>query len=223
MSSDSTGKIAFVKALDLLPVGHIEFIKALSKVRNIVAHSAQNLGFDLVEHFKSVTAKKSPRDVEKLTDTWSFGTSVSGEKSPPEALARWIMTVTTKGPLPKEIKLSRRALFLIHKPKVTILWSALQILDAIAICNWYGPQIWRFFMHMHPDERKECEEWVHEVFGKAKVGDPELPERIAQKFERLNPGVRIRRDDDGQPNLQSLAAAWSVETKRRIKEDAEKD
>ena len=83
--------------------------------------------------------------------------------------------------------------------------------------------MWNFLMHMHPDDRKECEDWVHDVFGKAKVGDPKLPERIAQKFERLNPGVRIKRDTDGQPELRSLAAAWVVERKRLMKEWAKEE
>ena len=62
MSGEATGKIAFVKALNLLPNGHIEFIKALSKIRNEVVHSVQNVSFDLVEHFKA----KKPKDLKHL-------------------------------------------------------------------------------------------------------------------------------------------------------------
>lgn len=217
MSSEDTGKIAFVKALNLLPNGHIEFIKALSKIRNTVAHSIRNVDFDLVAHFKNTPPKK----LKQLTDLWAFGFSVAGEEHHHEPLARWIMTINMKRPLPNGV--SVRSLFLMQHPKKVILWSALNILDAISMCNWGGPQMWNFLMHMHHDDRKECEDWVHDVFGKAKVGDPKLPERIAQKFERLNPGVRIKRDTDGQPELKSLAAAWVVERKRLMKEWAEEE
>ena len=66
--------------------------------------------------------------------------------------------------------------------------------------------------------QKECEDWVHELFARAKVGDPELPEQMARKFEQLMPHVRVARDDDGQPILESLAAAMS-ERRRQILEN----
>jgi len=137
MSSEATGKIAFVKALNLLPNGHVEFIKALSKIRNDVVHSVRNVSFDLVDHFKARTAKLPPKKLKEMTDLWVFGCSVSGEEHEP--LARWIITIKTKSQLPKGI--SGRSLYLAQQPKMVILWSALNILDAISMCNWGGPQM----------------------------------------------------------------------------------
>lgn len=91
-------------------------------------------------------------------------------------------------------------------PKITILWSALAILEAISLCNMFGPQIWAFLMEC--EDPKECEDWVHALFARAKTGDPKVPESLARKFEFLVPGVRVIRDPDGQPDLESLAAAF---------------
>ena len=180
MSNTRTGKLAFVKALNLLPSRHIQFVHKLSELRNMIAHRIQNTGINLIEYFKTATANLAPKDLRKVGDLWGFGISIVGEKYDYEPLARHIMTIKPQKVLPRGAKISR-SLYLIHKPKVVILWSALQILDAISICNFYGPQMWSFLMEC--EDQKGCEDWVHQIFDRAKVGDPRLPERIAQKFE----------------------------------------
>jgi len=221
MSNTKTGKLAFVRALNLLPAGHIQFMRKLSELRNVIAHKIQNTGINLVETFKAETAKLTPKQLRKFGDLWGFGVRVAGETYDHEPLARYIMNIdgtlkeTLPEPLPKGGGVSR-SLFVILAPKIVILWSAFQVLDAISLCNWYGPQMWSFLMEC--EDRKDCEDWVHELFNKAKVGDPQLPERIAQKFEHLNPGVRVGRDEDGQPDLESLAAAFRVARQRLLDE-----
>lgn len=217
MSNTKTGKIAFVQALRLLPAGHILFVRKLSELRNAIAHKIQNTSINLVEYFKAETAKLQPNARRRIGDLWGFGIRVTGEKYASEKLARHFLDIggNLAHPLPTTLPKGStlgRALMLILIPKLVICWSALQILDAISLCNWYGPQMWSFLLEC--GDRKDCEDWVHEVFAKAKIGDPGLPERIAQKFERLHPGVRIRRDEDGQPDLESMAAAFRIEQKR---------
>jgi len=38
LSNAKTGKLAFVKALNLLPAAHVQFIRSLSELRNELAH-----------------------------------------------------------------------------------------------------------------------------------------------------------------------------------------
>jgi hypothetical protein len=119
-------------------------------------------------------------------------------------LAHHVMRIEPKSEIPQGLKLQRIHV-LLAQPKLAILWSALAILEAMSLCNLFGPQMWTFLMNC--DDRKECEDWVHQLFDRAKVEGADLPEKMAQKFERL-PGVRIERDTDGQPILESLAAGF---------------
>jgi hypothetical protein len=47
--------------------------------------------------------------------------------------------------------------------------------------------MWTFVMKC--SDRKECEDWVHQLFERAKIEDANLPEKAAQKFERLPGGT----------------------------------
>ena len=49
------------------------------------------------------------------------------------------------------------------------------------------------------------------------MGDANLPEKAAQKFERI-PGVRIERDTDRQPIFESLAAGFYLWKQKVLEE-----
>jgi hypothetical protein len=185
ISKPQTGKVAFIRALDLLPVGHTKFIENLSKIRNQLAHKIGNAGFTFAEYFQ--------RERERLSEK-QF------------AALGHVMRIESKSELPKGFKLHRIHV-LLAQPKLAILWSALAILEAMSLCNLFGPQMWIFVMQC--SDRKECEDWVHDLFERAKVGDANLPEKAAQKSERI-PGVRIERDTDGQPIFESLVSGFYV-------------
>ncbi len=215
MSNTKTGKLAFIKALSLLPSGHIQFLRSLSELRNALVHNVQNVAVGLVEYFQLEAANWAPRDLKKLGNRWAFGIKVAGEEYQSEPLARFSLTIAVKEKLPVGVAFDR-AHFFLAKPKESIWWTALAVLDAISLCNAYGPQIWSFLMEC--EERKDREDWVHELFARAKLDDPTLPEQMAQKFERLMPGVRVARDDDGQPILESLAAAMDRRRRKLLEE-----
>jgi len=199
----------------LLPVGHIKFIENLSQIRNQLAHRISNANFTFAEYFNAKEKKVSGNQRTALGDLWAFGVEIAGVEYSHEPLARQVMRFN----VPPEVKKGRgpsRTDILLAEPKVTILWSALAVLEAMSICNLFGPQTWKFVMKC--DDQRECEEWVHALFERAKVEDKDLPEKTAQKFERI-PGVRITRDSDGQPILESLAAglyAWRLKVLQEL-------
>jgi hypothetical protein len=201
MSRPQTGKLAFIRGLNLLPIGHTKFIEKLSQIRNQLAHKIGNAGFTFAEHFRHERERLSEKQFTALGDLWAFGFVIAGQDYEP--LAHHVMRIEGK-PKIEGFKLQRIHV-LLADPKLAILWSALAILEAMSLCNLFGPQMWTFLMDC--DDRKECEDWVHQLFDRAKVEGADLPEKMAQKFERL-PGVRIERDTDGQPILESLAAGF---------------
>ena len=206
LSNTKTGKLALIKALNLLPTAHIQFVRKLSELRNALAHKVENVNVDLVEYFRKKTAEYTPNDLRKFTDQWAFAIKVQGENYSNEPIARFSVTFPAKEQASTGRALDR-ARILLGAPKHAIWATALAVLDAISLCNRYGPQMWSFLMEC--ECQKDCEDWVHELFARAKVGDPELPEQMARKFEQLMPHVRVARDDDGQPVLESLAAAYN--------------
>lgn len=58
VSDRKRGKLAFVKALDLLPSEHRGFIQRLSEIRNMLAHGVRNVDFDLSAYWKGLDPKK---------------------------------------------------------------------------------------------------------------------------------------------------------------------
>ena len=214
MSKPQTGKVAFIRALNLLPVGYTKFIENLSRIRNLLAHKIGNAGFTFAGHFKHERERLSEKQFAALGDLWAFGFYIVGEEYGHEPLAHHVMRIESKSELPKGVKLQRIHM-LLAQPKIAILWSALAILEAISLCNLFGPQMWTFVMKC--SDRRECEDWVHELFERAKVGDANLPEKAAQKFERI-PGVRIERDTDGQPIFESLAAGFYLWKQKVLEE-----
>lgn len=200
------GKLAFIKALNLLPDGHVQFLRELGKLRNDFAHKVQNVTLTLVDYFKNTTANHKPKELQKFADRWAFGLRVEGEEYTTDPLARFSLNLKPPSEIPMEVTCNRASV-LCGKPKEFIWFTARAVLDAISLCNRYGPQTWDFSIEC--EDRKDCEDFIHEVFEKAKIGDSKLPERMAQKFAHLHPGVRIRHDVDGQPDLVSMAAAFA--------------
>jgi len=204
MSNTKTGKFAFVKALDLLPKAHLDFIRELSELRNQLVHFVKNVSFNITEHF-SEKRKRSTRDADarKLADRWGFALQ-DGDK-PPEAVARYHFKIKGKMKDQTSEALQTRETIFFLNPKPVILMSAMAILDAISMSNRYGPHIWTFLM--------ECEDRAHfikkaeDIFAKAKVGNPDYPFEVKEILERHNPDLKVKLDDDGQPILESLAGA----------------
>jgi hypothetical protein len=200
MSNTKTGKLAFVKALDLLPKAHLDFIRALSELRNQLAHQVKNVGFNITEHFSEEREKRSTSDArKKLADKWGFGFQ-DGDK-PAGPVARYDFKVTDK----TSGTLQTRERIFFSSPKPAILISAMAVLDAVSMSNRYGVHIWTFLM--------ECEDRAHfikkaqDIFARAKVGNPDYPFEVKEILERNNPDLKVKLDDDGQPILESLAGA----------------
>ena len=210
MSNTKTGKIAFASALGLLPKQHLDFIRSLSELRNQLVHRVKNVTCDLKGQFHQERQKRSPRDAQKLADKWAFAIQ-DGDK-PTEPLARYHFSA--KHPETAE-PLSRQVMFF-GNPKGTILASAMAILDAVSMSNRYGDHLWTFLMES--EDRETFVAKAEEAFAKAKVGDRDYPLRVKERLERRNPGLRVRLDDDGQPLLESLAAAFYREYHRILDE-----
>jgi hypothetical protein len=199
MSNTKTGKFAFVKALDLLPKAHLDFIRELSELRNQLAHRVTNVSFNITEYFSRERQKRSTANAQKLADKWGFGLQ-DGDKRP-EPVARYHFKVRDS----KSGAVESREKIFFFIPKHVILISAMAILDAISMSNRYGAHIWTFLM--------ECEDRAHfikkaeDIFAKAKVGNPDHPFEVKEILERHNPDLKVKLDDDGQPILESLAGA----------------
>lgn len=203
MSNTKTGKLAFVKALELLPKAHLDFIRLLSELRNQLVHRVKNVSFDLTGHF---LRERENRDARKLADKWGFGLR-DGDK-PSEPVARYHFQV--KGQMkdqPSEALQTRETIFFLI-PKYVILFSAMAILDAISMSNRYGAHIWTFLVEC--EDRAAFIKKAEDIFAKAKVGNPYHPFEVKEILERHNPDVRVKLDDDGQPILESLAGAFYI-------------
>ena len=200
MSNTKTGKLAFVKSLNLLPKAHLDFIRALSELRNQLAHRVQNVSFNITAHF-SEERKKFTRAAyaRKLADKWGFALQDGDKRSEPVARYHFNVRDSKSG----AVESREKSFFFI--PKHVILMSGMAILDAISMSNRYGAHIWTFLM--------ECEDRAHfikkaeDIFAKAKVGNPDHPFEVKEILERHNPDLKVKLDDDGQPILESLAGA----------------
>jgi hypothetical protein len=58
MSNKTTGKAAFVEALELLEKPERRFISSLSELRNKLVHDVRNVNFDLAEYVESMERKE---------------------------------------------------------------------------------------------------------------------------------------------------------------------
>jgi hypothetical protein len=58
IGNSGTGKLAFAKALDLIPLESREFISVLSDIRNFCIHDVKNFDFDLKSYVKSLPLGK---------------------------------------------------------------------------------------------------------------------------------------------------------------------
>jgi hypothetical protein len=207
MSNTKTGKLAFVNALRLLPKAQIEFIRALSELRNQLVHRVKNVSFNLTEHFSAERRKRSTADARKVADKWGFALR-DGDK-PDEPVTRYHYNVRDS----RSGTLESREKTFFFIPKHVMLISAMAILDAISMINRYGAHIWKFLMDC--EDRAEFIKKAEEIFAKAKVGDREHPFQIKEALERNNSVLKVKLDDDGQPILESLAGALYAEHQRR--------
>lgn len=66
-----TGKIAFIKAYDLLPDEACLFVRMLSEVRNRAVHDIKNFDLDLVKYLKGLNKEQKQNWRIALT-SWSF-------------------------------------------------------------------------------------------------------------------------------------------------------
>ena len=212
MSNTKTGKIAFASALGLLPKQHLDFIRSLSELRNLLVHRVKNVTRDLLGHLSQRAPEAlSPRDAQKLADKWAFAIR-DGDNRATEPLARYHFS----GRHPETTEPLSRELMFFGNPKGAILASAMAILDAVSMSNRYGDHLWTFLMES--DDRETFVAKAEEAFAKAKVGDRDYPLKVKERLERRNPGLRVRLDDDGQPLLESLAAAFYREYHRILDE-----
>ena len=107
MSRPQTGKVAFIRALNLLPVGHTKFIENLSRVRNQLAHKIGNAGFSFAEHFQRERKRLNEKQFAALGDLWAFGFVIAGEDYKQEPLAHHVMRIEAKSEIPQGLKLQR--------------------------------------------------------------------------------------------------------------------
>lgn len=219
LSNNRTGKVAFVKSLGLLPAQHIQFIRSLSELRNELAHNVHNITVNLTEFFTKKTVSCSQKQLREFADRWAFGIRINGQKYPDDALARFYLPVDGKvtitgTDIPADVVFDR-ARFLLVWPKLAIWWTALAVLDAISLCNRFGPQFWNFDQY-DSDDKAAFLASAHNLFDKAKVGDPAYVEKQVYEIEHMNPGLRVKRDEDGQPNVESLAACLAVDKIRQF-------
>jgi hypothetical protein len=79
ISKPQTGKVAFIRALNLLPVGHTKFIERLSRIRNQLAHKIGNAGFSFAQYFQHERQRLSEKEFAALGDLWAFGFVIAGQ------------------------------------------------------------------------------------------------------------------------------------------------
>jgi len=58
ISDRRRGKLAFIKALELLPSEYRSFIQKFSEIRNLLAHDVKNVDFDLKAYLDGLDAKQ---------------------------------------------------------------------------------------------------------------------------------------------------------------------
>ncbi len=75
LSNKRSGKIAFLKSLNLLNEDERRFVSALSELRNILVHNVKNTVFDLSSHISSSDAK------QRSSFAKSFGYAFLSEES----------------------------------------------------------------------------------------------------------------------------------------------
>ena len=67
LGNKQTGKIAFIKALDLLEKTDRRFIDELSKLRNEIVHNVSKVSFDLIEYVNNLNPEKFDKFVKSFT------------------------------------------------------------------------------------------------------------------------------------------------------------
>jgi len=69
-SKNATGKLAFVKRLNLLDKRHRRFIKTLSELRNYFAHDIANIDFSLRSYINSLNLEKRNNFIAAISACW---------------------------------------------------------------------------------------------------------------------------------------------------------
>lgn len=72
VSDQTKGKLAFVKALDLLPDEYRSFIKQLSEIRNGLVHKAENLDYSLKKYVAKLDKQQRENLWKALESTFSY-------------------------------------------------------------------------------------------------------------------------------------------------------
>ena len=67
LGNKQTGKIAFIKALNLLEKTDRRFIGQLSKLRNEIVHNVSKVSFDLIEYVKDLNSEEFDNFVKSFT------------------------------------------------------------------------------------------------------------------------------------------------------------
>ena len=115
LSNKRTGKLAFVKALDIFPEEHRRFIRALSELRNDLVHNVKNINFSFSQYLSSLDTNQ----VNKFTQAFSYGLRdrlILNEKEVPRE--EWIK----------------------EEPKWAVWFSGLYCMSEIAGCLGYVTQ-----------------------------------------------------------------------------------
>jgi hypothetical protein len=64
------GKMAFIKAYDLLPENSCLFVRLLSKIRNTAVHNAKSFDLDLTKYVAELVPKKARDEWKKAFSSW---------------------------------------------------------------------------------------------------------------------------------------------------------
>jgi len=64
----ASGKLAFVRALELLPPHNISFIQKLSEMRNTITHQISNISFSIATHIQALDPQQLRNLVESCGD-----------------------------------------------------------------------------------------------------------------------------------------------------------
>jgi hypothetical protein len=81
-SNPQIGKIAFIKAYDLLPDEAIKFIQLFSEIRNRAVHDIKNFNLDLMEHTKTLDEKQLKNWTKALASGLFPTTKIDGVDVP---------------------------------------------------------------------------------------------------------------------------------------------
>ena len=123
LSNTKTGKLALIRALNLLPAGPYSiYSKSFGTEKRAGAQSSK-CEREPIEYFRSKTANYRPSDLRKFADQWAFAIKVQREEYSNEPIARFTATFTAKEEIPNG-RAFDRAHVLLDTPKIAIWFTA---------------------------------------------------------------------------------------------------